>query len=106
MYRGGGVMIIKPEAVAAQLKWDVSEATEFCADLLEDSNDHNISAALRAINYGEYDLAIEFIKLNKDQDSAGELTPELDARRTELLEKLEGALEEDPDLNPEDEDGD
>ena len=97
-------MKIKPEAVAAQLKWDIGEATEFCADLLEDSNDHNIAAALRALNAEEYEIAKDFITLEQDQAKAGELTPELNERRTELLERLEEALEEDPELNPEDED--
>jgi hypothetical protein len=85
---------IKPSQVAAQCKWDIGELEEFCADALEDANDHNIAAALRAIAYGAYDIAIGFIKLNKDQDAAGELAPELAERRRELSEQLEEYLDE------------
>jgi hypothetical protein len=85
---------IEPSDVAKQYKWDIADITDFCADTLEDANDHNMAAALRAVNYGAYDVAIGFIELNKDQDAAGELTPELSERRKELSEKLEEYLDE------------
>lgn len=79
---------IKPEDVSAQLKWDIGEIADFCADALEDANDHNVAAALRALNYGNYELARDFIKLEEDQAEAGELTPELNERRSGLLDRL------------------
>lgn len=93
---------ITPSAVATQLKWDIGDVTEFCADTLEEANDHNIAAALRALNAEEYELAKEFIDLEASQAEAGELTPELSERRKELMEKLDEAegqvdeSEEDP----------
>lgn len=80
---------ITPKDVATALKWDIGDITEFCADALEDANDHNVSAALRALNVEDYDLAKDFITLEADQAAAGELTPELNVRRTELLERLD-----------------
>lgn len=85
---------ISPSEVATMLKWDIGDITDFCADTLEDANDHNIAAALRALNVEEYDLAKDFIDLEKAQAAAGELTPELNERRTELLEKLSEAEDE------------
>ena len=79
---------ITPSDVATILKWDIGDVTDFCADTLEDANDHNIAAALRALNAEEYDLAKDFIDLEKDQAEAGELTQELSERRKELLDKL------------------
>lgn len=92
---------ITPSEVATALKWDVGDITEFCADTLEDANDHNIAAALRSLNAEQYDLAKEFIDLEKDQAEAGELTPELNQRRTELLERLEEAEEQELELEGE-----
>jgi hypothetical protein len=87
-------MIIKPEAVAAQKKYDIGALTEFAADMLEEANDHNIAAALRALNVEAYDLACDFINLEKEHNEAGELTPELNERRTELLAALATAEDE------------
>ena len=93
---------IEPQDVAAQLKWDIGAITDFCANALEEANDHNISLALRALNADDYDLAKEFIDLEAAHAGAGELTPELREKRNELMEKLEGAegavdeSEEDP----------
>ena len=88
---------ITPSEVATALKWDIGAITDFCADALEDANDHNIAAALRALNAEEYELAKEFIDLEAAHAEAGELTPELDEKRKELMEKLdeaEGAVDE------------
>ena len=79
---------ISPRDVATQMKWDLADIADFCADALEDANDHNLAAALRAINLEDYDLAIDFIKLEKEQARAGELTPHLSARRDELYDRL------------------
>ncbi len=93
---------IEPQDVAAQLKWDIGAATDFCAGVLEDVNDHNVSLALRALNAEDYELAKEFIDLEAAHAEAGELTPELSDRRKELMEKLDEAegqvdeSEEDP----------
>lgn len=93
---------IEPTDVAAQLQWDIGEATEFCANVLEEVNDHNISLALRALNAEAYDLAKEFIDLEEEHAEAGELTSELRDKRNELMDKLEEAegqvdeSEEDP----------
>ena len=82
---------IKPEDVASQFNWDSTDISEFCADVMEDANDHNLAAALRAVNFQQYDLACEFIKLEKDQQEAGELTAELRDRRYALLDRLREA---------------
>lgn len=85
---------ITPSDVASQENHDIGELTDFCADILEDANDHNIASALRALNAEEYELACEFINLEKDQAAVGELTPELNERRNELLDRLRDACEE------------
>jgi hypothetical protein len=88
---------IEPSDVAAQLKWDIGAITDFCANALEEANDHNISLALRALNAEDYDLAKEFIDLESAHATAGGLTPELDEKRRELMERLdeaEGAVDE------------
>lgn len=82
---------IKPSDVAGQFDWDIGALTDFCADALEDANDHNIAYALRAMNVEAYDLAKEFIQLEADQAAAGELTPEIRERREALLEQLDEA---------------
>ena len=93
---------IEPQDVATQLQWDIGAITDFCANVLEEANDHNISLALRALNAEDYDLAKEFIDLEAEHAAAGELTPELDEKRKELMEKLDEAegevdeSEEDP----------
>lgn len=79
---------IKPQEVAAQFKWELADLNDFCADVLEDANDHNVAAALRALAKGDHDLAIDFIKLEKDHEKAGELTPALSHRRDELYDRL------------------
>jgi hypothetical protein len=83
---------IKPSDVGKQIEWDLGAAVDFSADLLEDVNYHNLAAALRAINLGEFDIACDFIRVEKDQAEAGELTPDLQARRTALYERLEEAV--------------
>lgn len=88
---------IEPSDVASQLKWDIGAITDFCANTLEEANDHNVSLALRALNAEDYELAKEFIDLEADHAEAGELTPELNDRRRALMEKLEeaeGAVDE------------
>ena len=93
---------ITPSEIATMLKWDIGSITDFCADALEDANDHNIAAALRALNAEEYELAKEFIDLEAQHAEAGELTPELDEKRKELMGRLDEAegevdeSEEDP----------
>ncbi len=83
---------IKPQQVALQLNHEPPAITEFAADMMEDANDHNLAAALRSINAMEYDLACEFIQLEKAQEEAGELTSELRDRRYALLDRLSEAL--------------
>ena len=88
---------ITPRDVASQENHDIGELTDFCASILEEANDHNISLALRALNADGYELAKEFIDLEAAHAEAGELTPELNERRKELMEKLdeaEGAVDE------------
>ena len=88
---------IEPSDVAAQLKWDIGGITDFCASVLEEANDHNVSLALRALNADDYELAKEFIDLEAAHADAGELTPELNERRKELMGRLdeaEGAVDE------------
>ncbi len=69
------------------------DRSDFAADALEDANDHNIAAALRAVNVQQYELACEFITLEKDHQEAGELTPELRDRREALLARLREAAQ-------------
>ena len=88
---------IEPQDVATQLQWDIGAITDFCSSALEEANDHNISMALRALNAEDYELAKEFIDLEAAHAEAGELTPELDEKRKELMERLdeaEGAVDE------------
>lgn len=82
---------IKPSDVSVQVDFDIGEATDFAADLLEDVNAHNIAAVLRALNVDEYDLACEFIKIDKEHRAEGHLTTELNQRRNELLDRLRKA---------------
>lgn len=84
---------IKPSQISMQVDWEIGAATEFAADLLEDVNDHNM-AALRCVNVDQYDIACEFIELERDQNEAGSLTTELRARRDALLHKLREAVGE------------
>jgi hypothetical protein len=88
---------ITPSQVAMQLDWDIGAITDFCANVLEDANDHNVSLALRALNAEDYELAKEFIDLEAAHAEAGELTTELSQKRDELmgrLEEAEGAVDE------------
>jgi len=88
---------IKPSDVTSQFEFDIAEITDFCADVLEDANDHNVSLALRALNAGDYELSKEFVDLEAAHVEAGELTPELAEKRHELEERLdqaEGAVDE------------
>lgn len=87
---------ITPKDVATQFKWDLGDIAEFCADAFEEGNDHNMASALRAVNYGAYDIAIQYLELTRDQDVAGELTPELLERKGTLDKKLKDYLEEAP----------
>lgn len=84
--------MIEPKDVAAQFKWDINKVTLFCADALEDANDHNIAAALRVLNSGQYDLACEFIKLEMEHQAAGEMTDELRAAQRALVHLAGDAL--------------
>ena len=84
---------IKPEDVAKQFDWAIDDLTDFCANVLEDANDHNVAATLRAMNCGDYGLARDFIQLEEDQVKAGELTQELYARRNSLLDRLKRACD-------------
>lgn len=79
---------IEPSQVSTQLKWNINKAIEFAGDLLEDVNSHNIAGALRAIDAELYDLACEFIQIEKEHRAAGHLTPELQNRRNALYERL------------------
>lgn len=80
---------VTPDQVSFQVDYDIGAAIEFCADVLEDVNAHNVSYVLAAINAGAYDLAKEFIELEKDQEEAGEFTKDLRERREALLDKLD-----------------
>lgn len=80
--------MIKPSDVGKQIKWDIGAAVDFSADLLEDVNDHNLAAALRAVNEEAYDLACEFIQIEKEHMAAGHLTAELMAKRNALYDRL------------------
>jgi hypothetical protein len=93
---------ITPSELATSLKWDIGDITDFCADALEEANDHNISAALRALNAEEYELAREFISLEEEQASAGELTPELSTKRDELMARLDEAEGEEEHVHDDD----
>lgn len=88
---------IKPSDVSSMVDFDIGEAVDFCAEVLEDVNAHNISYILDAINRGAYDIAKELIDLERDQEDAGELTKELRERREEILGRLDDFNPEDPD---------
>ena len=82
---------IKPSDVSAQVDFDINDATDFCADVLEDVNDHQISLALRSVNLGEFELAKSFIDLAAAHQKAGELTPILARIQKKLLEDFKRA---------------
>lgn len=83
---------IKPSQIAKQLEWDINGAVDFSADLLEDVNNHNLAAALRAVAAEQYELACEFIQFEKEHRAAGSLTSELYARRNDLLDRLKQSM--------------
>lgn len=87
---------IKPSDVSSQVDYNIDEAVDFCAEVLEDVNAHNISYVLDAINRRAYDIAKELIDLEKDQEEAGELTKDLRERREEILGRLDDFNPEDP----------
>lgn len=87
---------ISPSDISSQVDYDIGEAIDFCGQILEDVNAHNVSYVLDAINRGAYDLAKEFVELEKDQEEAGELTKDLKERRDTLLEKLDDFDPDDP----------
>ena len=87
---------IKPSEISAQVDFNIDGAIDFCADVLEDVNAHNISYVLDAIGRGAYDIAKELIDLEKDQEEAGELTKDLRERREEILVRLDDFDPEDP----------
>lgn len=80
---------IEPKDVSAQLEFEIGDAIDFCSDVLEDVNAHNVAYVLAAINAGAYEIAKEFVELEKDQEEAGELTDDLRERREVLLERLD-----------------
>jgi hypothetical protein len=67
---------------------DIDEARKFAYKLLQDVNDHSLALALLAIGLGKYDLACEWIQLEKAHQEAGELTPALSKVQIRLLDKL------------------
>lgn len=79
---------ITPQDVAKQLHWEIDQIADFSAEMFEDANDHNLAAALRAMNVMGFDLACEFIHLEKDHIEAGHLTEELRKRRDQLMDRL------------------
>jgi hypothetical protein len=95
---------IHPSVISAQVDFDIGAAIDFCSDLLEDVNAHNVSYVLAAINAGAYDLAKEFIELERDQEEAGELTKDLRERREDLLNKLDSFDVEEEEEHEHDED--
>ncbi len=58
-------------------------------DALENANYHNYYNAVKALRKGDKALANEFNTLQKKQENAGHLTPELRDKRAELVDKLE-----------------
>lgn len=94
---------LTPSQVSFQVDYDIGAAIDFCSEVLEDVNAHNVSYVLDALNAGAYDLACEFIKLAEEQDEAGELTKDLSDKRQELLAKLEKAEASDGDEDEEEE---
>jgi hypothetical protein len=86
---------IKPSDISVQVDYDIDAAMDFCAEVLEDLNAHNISYVLDAINRGAYDIAKDLIDLERDQAEAGSLTTELRDRREAILVRLD-------DFDPED----
>jgi hypothetical protein len=79
---------ITPSQVAMQFDWDINQGMAFAADLLEDMNAHNLAAVLRALDLEQYDIAKEFIDIEKEHRAEGGLSPELMARREALYNRL------------------
>lgn len=80
---------LTPSQVSFQVDYDIGAAIDFCSEVLEDVNAHNVSYVLDAINAGAYDIAKELIDLERDQEEAGELTKDLLERREVLLDRLD-----------------
>ena len=55
----------KPSTVASQLDWSWETIMQWSADLMEDANFHNISGALEALAYEDYDEAV--VEIIKDE---------------------------------------
>lgn len=94
---------IAPSDVSAQVDFDIIAARRFCADLLEDVNDHWISLAISALSHGGTDIAIEAIKGWAEHQKAGHLTEELQEVRAKLLKKYRKLAASSPSENPADE---
>lgn len=82
---------ITPSQVASQCGWGSPDLMEFCADVFEDANFHNICLSMSALAAGAYEVASDAILLERDQVKAGCLTGELQDRRADLYKRLKEA---------------
>lgn len=78
---------LRPSSIAMALDYDFGAIRDFAGEMLEAANDHDVALALWSINYGDPELACDFIKASAERDKAGYLTTELMDRRAELLKR-------------------
>ncbi len=82
-------MATKTETIAKQHGWDTQALLRFCAEVMEDANDHGVSLALASLYIGDHDLACKFLQVRKEHVEAGGLGGELYQRRAALVRELE-----------------
>jgi hypothetical protein len=98
----------RPQEIARAFDWDIGDIREFAGNVLEDANDHWTAHALWSMNAGDVDLACEFLQLEAQVETAGELTPELREQSNALLDRFKELQEEEEEENEgeeEDEEG-
>lgn len=78
----------KASAIATAMDWDIFRLRDYCADILEDANDHGTALAIWSVNRGDVDLGCEFLQLGHAIGEAGELTPALRDKQEELLRRF------------------
>ncbi len=78
----------KPETIAKQFDWDTQALLDFCANVMEDANDHGVALALSSLVIGDHDLACKFLQVRKEHVEAGGLGGELYQRRAALVQEL------------------
>jgi hypothetical protein len=64
-------------SIARQADYDIAFIRDFVARIFEEVNDRQLAGAIMAAAEGDMDLACDFLRLDKEIESAGELSPAL-----------------------------